>query len=363
MKQTLTRHLAGLTLLALLWPASLGGQTLPARPGNWTTEESNTVEIFRRVSRGVVHIEVRKTAESQFKKSISDSQTGTGFIYDRAGRILTAYHVIQGNNQIDVILSNGRRLRARLVGTAPQLDLALLQVSAPADELFPLTLGDSRALEVGQKVLAIGNPVGLHNTLTVGIVSALRRSLDNASVELQDAMIQTDAAINPGSSGGPLLDSNGRVIGINTATVEGAQNVGFAIPIHLARRVTPDLIKMGHPYRPRLGFSGSEITPALVILFGLPLDQGFLVEEVLPGSPAHYAGLQAGERIVIVNDKTHVLGGDIITAINEESLTHTSQIARTLLESHPGQTLRLKVYRKGKTIELTIPLRRMQMLF
>ena len=363
MKLIFAKHLPWLNLLAILWPASLAGQT-PAAPASMrTSEENNTVDIFRRVSRGVVHIEVRNTAESQFDKTVRGGRTGTGFVCDREGRILTAYHVIQGNNQIDVILSNGRRLSARLVGTAPRLDLALLQVSAQEDELFPLPLGDSRALQVGQKVLAIGNPVGLHNTLTVGIVSALRRSLDSAAVELQDAMIQTDAAINPGSSGGPLLDSSGQVVGINTATVEGAQNVGFATPIHLARRVIPDLIKMGHPYRPRLGFSGSEITPALARLFGLPLEQGFLVEEVLPGSPARYAGLQAGERIVIVNDKTHVLGGDIIIAVNNEPVTHPSQIARTVSESHPGQTLRLRIYREGETVELTIPLRKMRMQF
>jgi S1-C subfamily serine protease len=271
--------------------------------------------------------------------------------------------VIQDKNEIDVILSNGRRLSARLVGTAPRLDIALLQVDASEEELLPLPLGNSRALEVGQKVIAIGNPIGLHNTLTVGVVSALQRSLGDTAIELEDAMIQTDAAINPGNSGGPLLNSAGEVIGINTAMVEKAQNVGFAIPIHFVRRVIPDLIEMGHPYRPQLGFSGSEITPSIANLFGLPLEQGFLVEQVLPNSPAAYAGLRAGERIVVFRDKPYVLGGDIITAINGQPVTTPSQIAQTLLESHPGQVLRLSVFRRGQKLEIAIPLRKMQMQF
>jgi S1-C subfamily serine protease len=169
--------------------------------------------------------------------------------------------------------------QARLLGTAPQLDIALLQIDAPAPELFPLVLGDFGSLEVGQKVIAIGNAVGLHNSLTVGVVSALQRSMGDTAAELEDALIQTDAAINPGNSGGPLLNSSGDVIGINDAIIERAQNVGFAVPIDLARSVIPDLVEMGHPYRPVPGFSGSEITPSLAKLFGLPVDRGFLIED------------------------------------------------------------------------------------
>ncbi len=249
------------------------------------------------------------------------------------------------------------------MGTAPRLDIALLEVEAPAEELLPLPLGDFHKLEVGQKVIAIGNPIGLHNTLTVGVISALKRSAGDLPLELQEALIQTDAAINPGSSGGPLLNSAGKVIGISRTFVEEVQGVGFAVPIHFARRVIPDLIEMGHPYRPKLGFSGSEITPAIARLFGLPLEQGVLVEEVLPGSPAAYAGLKAGERIVVINENPYVLGGDIITAVNDEKVTAPSQIAHILLQSHPGQVLRLTVYRQGKEVEISIALRTMQMQF
>lgn len=358
-----TRNPSAPELLCFALVALWGAGTLAAQTVRLTEDERNTMAVFGQASRGVVHIEARAAMESQFEKHVMESSTGSGFVIDAEGHILTAFHVIEDKNQVDVILSSGRRLSARLVGTAPHLDVALLQVDAPKQELFPLPLGDSRALEVGQKVIAIGNPLELHNTLTVGVVSALRRSLGDSPLDLQDALIQTDAAINPGSSGGPLLNSAGEVVGINRAVAGNAQNLGFAIPIHFVRRVVPDLIEMGHPYRPQLGFSGSEITPSIAKLFGLPLERGFLVEEVLPNSPAAFAGLRAGTRLVMVSDKPYVLGGDIITAVNGQPITAPSEIAHILLESHPGQELQLTVYREGQEVPISIPLRRMQMQF
>jgi serine protease Do len=211
--------------------------------------------------------------------------------------------------------------------------------------------------------MAIGNAVGLHNSLTVGVISALQRSMGDTAVELEDALIQTDAAINPGNSGGPLLNSAGEVIGINDAIIERAQNIGFAIPIDLARSVTPDLIEMGHPYRPVLGSSGSEITPSLAKLFGLPVDRGFLIEEVLPNSPGAEAGLRAGGRIVMVGQKAYVLGGDIVVGVDGEAFSAASQIAKSLLRSRPGQELHLQVYRQGRTMDVSVPLLKMQMQF
>lgn len=282
---------------------------------------------------------------------------------DDKGRILTAFHVIKDKNDIAVVLSNRHRYPARLLGTAPRLDIAVLQVDAPKEELVPLAMGDSTTLSVGQKVIAIGNALGLHNSLTVGVVSAVGRTMDDTAVELEDALIQTDAAINRGNSGGPLLNSAGEVIGINDAIIEGAQNVGFAIPIHVARSVIADLIEMGHPYRPMLGFSGSEIIPSLAKLFGLPLESGLLIEEVLPNSPAEQAGLQAGNRIVVAGEKPYVLGGDIVTGVNGESFASSAQVAKMLLRSRPGEQLKMRVYRDGRTIEISIPLRPMQMQF
>ena len=336
---------------------------LAAQSQRLLEDERNTIEVNGRASRGVVHINVRATKESGFEKHEREGSTGTGFVIDREGHILTNFHVVENMNQIDVVLSGGRRLSARLVGTAPQLDVALLQVDAPLSELFPLPLGDSSTLQIGQKVIAIGNPFGFHNTITVGVVSALRRSVGEEPIELQDALIQTDAAINPGSSGGPLLSSAGEVVGINTAVIKDAQNVGFAIPINFARRVIPDLVEMGHPYRPQLGFSASEITPSIARLFSLPLERGLLVEEVLPASPAALAGLRAGSRIVVVTERPYVLGGDIITAVNGQELRSSSQLAHVLLEARPGQIVRLSVYRNGQKLEIPIRLQKMEMQF
>lgn len=339
--------------------------TLPvlAQEPQLTPDERNTVEVFRRASQGVVHIHASATTTSAFDTHAMDSTTGTGFEIDTNGRILTAFHVIKDKDEIKVVLSNGHEFTARLVGTAPQLDIALLEVDAPRNELSPLALGSSASLEIGQKVMAIGNAIGLHNSLTVGVVSALQRSLGDTAVELEDAMIQTDAAINPGNSGGPLLNSAGEVIGINDAMIARAQNIGFAIPIDLAHSVIPDLIEMGHPYRPVLGFSGSEITPSVAKLFGLPLERGFLIEEVLPNSPAAEAGLRAGGRMVMVGEKPYVLGGDIIVGINGEAFNAASQIAKLLLQSRPGQQLQLQVYRQGRTVDVSVSLERMRMQF
>lgn len=323
-----------------------------------TDDEQNTIAVFRDASRGVVHIEARDATGAGAGARTIEGGTGSGFLVDAQGRIFTNAHVISGKTEIDVI-ADGRRLPARLIGTAPQLDLALLQVDVPAGErLHPLPLGDSRALQVGQKVLAIGNPFGLHNTLTVGVVSALNRTVAGTPLELREALIQTDAAINPGNSGGPLLDSAGRVVGVN-ALGSDAQSLAFAIPIHLALRVMQDLVDMGHAYRPRLGFDGLELTPAIARLFGLSRDRGYLIEEVLPRSPAERAGLRAGGRLVVTGDRVYVLGGDVITAINGQAVLATSDLARLLLEARPGDLLRIEVDRDGVTREVVIALEQM----
>ncbi len=336
-----------------------------AQNAKLTTDEQNTISIFREASRSVVYITARTTVTSPFDKrttDTADTSAGTGFVIDPQGRILTAFHIIKDRDQIMVALGT-RQFPARLIGTAPQLDIALLQINIPKDELSPLALGTSQDLEVGQKVMAIGNAAGLGNSLTVGVVSAVKRSLDDSAIELEDAFIQTDAAINPGNSGGPLFNSAGQVVGINDAILTNTQNMGFAIPIDLARSVIPDLIDMGHPYRPMLGFTGSEVTASTAALFGLPVERGFLVEEVQPGSPAQTAGLRAGTRLVAITDKPYVLGGDIIIGVDGEPFTSAAQLARILLGSRPGQELRLSVYRGGQTVKIVLPLEKMHMQF
>lgn len=290
-----------------------------AQGATLTPDEQNTVTVYRQASRGVVYIMARTTVGSPLDQRPSDAASisnGTGFVIDNEGRILTAYHIIEDRDEITVALGT-RQAIARVVGTAPQLDIALLQIEVPKDELFPLALGTSQDLAVGQKVMAIGNAAGLNNSLTVGVVSAVKRSLDGAAVELEDSFIQTDAAINPGNSGGPLLNSMGQAVGINDAILKNAQNMGFAIPIDLAKSVLPDLIEMGHPYKPMLGFSGSEVTSSTAELFGLPVKRGFLIEEVLPGS-----------RIVTISDRPFVLGGDIIVAVNGEPFASAAKLAQ-----------------------------------
>ena len=332
-------------------------------PKNLLADESNTIQVFKDASRGVVHINARLTVSSPFETHSADESTGTGFLIDKQGRIVTAFHVIKDRDEVSVVLPTRKRYDARLVGTAPQLDIALLQIDAPEEELYPLTLGISETLQPGQKVLAIGNALGLHNTLSVGVISAVQRTMDDSALELADAIIQTDAAINPGNSGGPLLNSSGEVIGINDAIIRGAQNIGFAIPIDLARAVIPDLIEMGHAYRPVLGFSGSELSPGVAKLFGIPVERGFLIEEVLPNSPASVAGLRSGKRIVVVGQKPYTIGGDIIVAINGDPVNSSADIAKALLHSRPGERLTLRIYRQGKTLDLRLPLLAMDMQF
>jgi S1-C subfamily serine protease len=360
--QFLSAHRRFIAAAAGLISFLMLSQATHAQSTRLTEEERNTVEIVRQAGRGVVHVNVRATKDRRFGKVDVESGAGTGFVIDHEGHILTAYHVIENATEVEVALSTGRRLSAQLVGTAPQLDIALLKVDASAEELVPLTLGDSMSLQVGQKVIAIGNPLGLHNTVTVGIVSALDRSVDGAPAVLQEALIQTDAAINPGSSGGPLLNSMGQVVGINNAKIGNAQGLSFAIPIDFAREIVPDLIEMGHPYIPELGFHGSDITPDFAKLFGLPLDGGVLVEEVEPNSPSARVGLRAGDRIVPVGDRLVTLGGDVITAVNGQSVGSVAEIAHILLGTRPGETLRLTVYRIGQTLEISIPLQKMRMI-
>ena len=328
--------------LVAIFPSSAQSQVTKLLP-----DEQNTIDVFSRTSPAVVHINAQQKLDLKYEDITPKSGAGTGFFFDREGHILTNFHVIEESNQIEVVLTDGRRLKARLVGTAPGMDLAVLSVEVPEFDVTPLSFGDSDSLAIGQKVLAVGNPLALHNTLTVGIVSSTRRTLEPLSTELEDSIIQTDTAINPGNSGGPLLNSQGEVVGIVTAMAGDAQNIGFAIPSNFAQDVIPDLLRMGHPYRPALGFAGLPLDRYLVDMFGIPLAEGFLVEEVAFGSPADAAGLRGGERAVTVGRRTVVLGGDIITPVNGKKVKTMGEIARALLAGQPGQTVTLTLYRDG----------------
>ncbi|MBI3697001.1 MAG: trypsin-like peptidase domain-containing protein [Acidobacteria bacterium] len=335
---------------------------LALRPGfsQLNPDEKNTIDVFKRAAPGVVHVKASRIASTEAGEVKTGEGSGSGFLIDDAGHLLTNYHVIENSTEIRLLLGEGRTLNARLVGTAPALDLALLKAEPPAGAassgLIPLPLGDSDAVEVGQKVLAIGNPLGFHNTLTVGVVSGLARDIPGAPAGLDQAFLQTDAAINPGNSGGPLLDSAGRVIGINAVVAREGQNIGFAIPINFVKKILPDLIRMGHVYRPTLGFSALPITPGLSALLGLPVRAGLLVQEVAEGSPAARAGLQAGSRMVPMNETVYVLGGDIILAVNGKGLSSPHELTIALLGSKPGDRIRLTILRGEERQEKTLTL-------
>jgi S1-C subfamily serine protease len=325
--------------------------------GQRTPDEINTIEIFKRAAPSVVHVRSMQVLVDD-KGEVGEA-TGSGFLIDQAGHVLTNYHVVANSLQVKLIAAEGQAFPAVLVGTAPAFDIALLKIDASEEilaSISPLPLGESGMVEIGQKVLAIGNPLGLHNTLTTGIVSGLARNLPGAPVGLGEAFLQTDAAINPGNSGGPLLDSAGQVIGINTVVATQGQNIGFAIPVRFLKKILPELMSMGHVYRPNLGFSARSLTPGLASLFGLPALVGLLVEEVLPGGPAYQAGLRGGDRMIPVNETVYVIGGDLIVGLNGKELHSPEDLTALLLGSRPGDRIQMDVVRKEERLAITVVL-------
>jgi S1-C subfamily serine protease len=316
-------------------------------------DELNTIEIFREASRGVVHVTAMSSPQEESDAKGEPAAVGTGFVLDYAGRVLTAYHVVKGRQKILATLATGEEFVARVVGRSEEFDVAVLRIEAPGTLLYPLKLGDSTRLQVGQKVMAIGNGYGLHNSLSVGVISALGRTLRGEAMELQASFIQTDAAINPGNSGGPLLNSDGEVVGINDAMNPNAQSIGFAIPIHLVRSVLPDLVRMGHIYRPALGFSG-----AMVRGVGAEGALGFAVRDVVDDSPAARSGLRAGRGGPGTGGGAEA--GDIIVAVNGERITNPGDIGRAIVTSGPGRTISLQVLRESRTVMIRLILPEMQ---
>lgn len=330
----------GCGVLAASLPALFG-----AAPSQ---DELNTIAVFRDASRGVVHVTAISMGSPGSAVESGRTAVGTGFVLDHDGRLLTAYHVIEGRQRILATLPTGDEFVASVVGSSDEFDIALLRIDAPRELLFPLKLGDSTRIQVGQKVMAIGNGYGLHNSLSVGVISALGRTLRGESTELQASFIQTDAAINPGNSGGPLLNSDGEVVGINDSMNPDAQSIGFAIPIHLVRSVLPDLVRMGHIYRPDLGFSGRMVR-------GVGGTVGFEVQDVLDYSPAARSGLRAGRRSPATGQGSEA--GDIIVAVNGARISNPGDIGRAIVASGPGQVISLQVFRGSRPlmIRLTLP--------
>jgi S1-C subfamily serine protease len=319
-------------------------------------EEQNNIAIYKRVLPSVVNITSTTLVFDFFYGTVPQQGQGSGFILDKAGHVLTNFHVVAGANRgIKVQLSNKRSYDAKVVGTDRTHDLALLQINAP--DLQPVTLADSVELSVGQKVYAIGNPFGLAGTMTRGIISSIRsvRNADGAPIE---NAIQTDAAINPGNSGGPLLNSRGEVIGINTMIAsngaEQSSGIGFAIPINTAKAVLADLTRYGRVKRPSLGIVSWEIGPDLAEQMGLAVDSGILIEQVIPGGAAEKAGLRGGNEQAYLGNQPILLGGDLIVAIDGQRVTNPQEINAVMEKHQAGDTVSVTFYRGQKKITLKL---------
>ncbi len=319
--------------------------------GDLAADELNTIDIFRANSQSVVYVTSIALRRGFFSLNAVEipQGTGSGFVWDRDGRIVTNYHVISDASRIQVTMADQTTWKAVMVGTAPDKDLAVLQISAPAEMLRPITIGRSENLLVGQKVFAIGNPFGLDQTITSGIISALNREIDGITGRLIHGVIQTDAAINPGNSGGPLLDSAGRLIGVNTAiySPSGAYaGIGFAVPVDEVNRVVPALIRHGRLIRPGLGVSLADERIARRI--GI---EGVLVLQVEPDSAAHQAGLRSTRQY-----RGDIVLGDIIVAVAGEKVANYNDIRDVLERFSIGDEVVITVNREGQLHNISIRL-------
>jgi S1-C subfamily serine protease len=333
-----------------------------AAAASFDPEEQNNISVYRKVIPTVVNITSTAVAFDFFYGPVPQQGQGSGFIIDADGHILTNNHVIAGARQVEVTLWNKKKYRAEVVGTDRQKDLAVIQI--PAKSLTAATLGDSKILEVGQKVYAIGNPFGLSGTMTRGIISSIRsvRGPEGAAI---DQAIQTDAAINPGNSGGPLLNSRGEVIGINsmilTGGVEQSAGVGFAIPINSAKAVLNDLVQFGRVRRPSLGIAGLlPIGPELADQMGLAADAGVLVQQVVPGGAADRAGMRGGRERAYLGNTPIYIGGDLIVQIDDQDIETPQDIANVLDNHHSGDTIKVIVYRGKQKLTLKVTLDEMR---
>ncbi|MGA2102398.1 MAG: trypsin-like peptidase domain-containing protein [Candidatus Sulfotelmatobacter sp.] len=319
-------------------------------------EEQNNISVYKKNIPSVVNITSRAMTFDFFYGLVPQEGQGSGFVIDKEGHILTNYHVIADARQVEVTLHNRKKFKATVIGTDPPHDLAVIQIKAP--ELVPAVLGDSRNLQVGQKVYAIGNPFGLAGTMTRGIVSSIRPVREPNGAMIDEA-IQTDAAINPGNSGGPLMNWHGEVIGINTMILSNSNQsagIGFAIPINTAKAVLNDLMTLGRVRRPALGVRTIPISPELADEMGLPVDYGLLIVQVVPGGSADQAGLRAGTERAYLGNIPIMLGGDLIVAIDDQKVESEEDLSQMMNDHRAGDTVKITVYRNKKKQDVTVSL-------
>jgi S1-C subfamily serine protease len=320
------------------------------------SEEQNNIGVYRRNIPSVVNVTSRAMTFDFFYGLQPQEGQGSGFVIDKDGHILTNYHVVADARQVEVTLHNRKKYKATVVGTDPAHDLAVIQIKAP--ELVPAVLGDSRNLQVGQKVYAIGNPFGLAGTMTRGIVSSIRPVREPSGATIDEA-IQTDAAINPGNSGGPLMNWHGEVIGINTMILSSVgQNagIGFAIPINTAKAVLNDLMTLGRVRRPALGVRTIPISAELADEMGLPVDYGLLIVQTIPGGSADQAGLHGGTERAYLGNIPIMLGGDLIVAIDGEKVEDEQTLSQMMNNRRAGDTVKVTIYRNKKKLDVNVAL-------
>ena len=336
------------------------GTTEPAAfPANGGKKIS---DIYEGAKHGVVQVTSTSVVSSSFFGAQEQQAQGSGFVIDKDGHVVTNYHVVEGAKKVQVSFSDEEQMDATVVGSDPSTDIAVLKIQgAMSRSLTPLALGDSSVVKVGDAVVAIGNPFGLERTVTAGIVSALQRRIQAPNGFQIDEVIQTDAAINHGNSGGPLLNANGDVIGVN-AQIEtesgGNVGIGFAIPIDTVKDVAGQLIKEGKVEHAYLGVELTTITSDLASNFRVPVDKGVLIQHVRDGSPAADAGLKGGTTQVVLAGQTFWLGGDVITKVDGQAVETSDQLASVVTSKQPGDSLDLEVHRGQETLNVKVELGR-----
>lgn len=355
---TTKSHLLPQALTRPISSGNLWSQPVAAKTSALSAEEQNNIDVYKGSRGAVVNITSTVYQQDFFFRVLQSREIGSGFFVTNDGLILTNAHVVSGSQQQpQVTADDGTTYKGTVLARDLANDLALVKIT-PKKPIAALRLGDSEPLQVGQKVLAIGNPFGLQQSLTTGIVSSLGRTIQDENERKLEGMIQTDAAINPGNSGGPLLDSSGNVIGINTAIYGQGGNIGigFAMPINRAKSMMTDF-KNGRSFkRPRLGVSVFFVTGDYAELLNLPSQGGLLVQEVVPGSAAQLAGIRPGKREVIVGMYKMAIGGDLILALDGRAADREDAISQAVSKKHPGDTIVLTIWRDGKQIKVPVKL-------
>ena len=323
----------------------------------YSIDEQENIRIYERSSRAVVNISnIAVNYDFYYRAIPAESGSGTGFLINKSGIIVTNYHVVEGASKLVVTLADNSQWPGKLIGADPNNDLAIVRIQAPPESYDILKFSHSNDIVVGQKVLALGNPFGLRQTLTTGIISALGRTIAAKNGRKIEGIIQTDAAINPGNSGGPLLDSEGNVIGINTAIIgsAGSVGIGFAVPSNTALRVLPDLIKYGYVRRPWLGIE--PIPTVYLRRIGIDIPDGLLIARVVEGASADQAGLRGASRTVKVGRYKVPWGGDIITHINETPVFTMEDLAQQIETRKSGEEVTVRYIRTERVHSVIVEL-------